>query len=54
MFSYPVCRACPVNLPPAACRVDGLYAALKRQTLEVVTSKVRRLYLPAIAYASSA
>ena len=32
MFSYPVCRACHVNLPPAACRVDGLHAALKRQT----------------------
>jgi hypothetical protein len=31
MFSYPVCRACHVNLPPAACRVDDLHAALKRQ-----------------------
>jgi hypothetical protein len=34
MFSYPVCRACYVNLnlPPAACCVDDLHAALKRHT----------------------
>jgi len=32
MFSYPVFRVCHVNLPPAACRVDDLHAALKRQT----------------------
>jgi hypothetical protein len=31
VFSYPVCRACHVNLPPAACRIDDPHAALKRQ-----------------------
>ncbi len=62
MFSYPVCRACYVNLPPAACRVDDLHAALMRQTSPFhlhqdrgrATSEVGRLCLSAIAHVSLA
>lgn len=61
IFSYPVCRACHVNLPPAACCVDDLHATPKRPdfilpstsgTAEVATFEVRRLCLPAIAHVS--
>jgi hypothetical protein len=57
MFSYLVCCACYVNLPPAAYRVDDLHAALFHpsthiRTVEVATSEVRRLCLPLIAYVS--
>jgi hypothetical protein len=50
MFSYLVCRACYVNLPPTVCRVDDPHVALIHIRGQTTLLACNRLCLPCLEF----